>query len=430
MFNRIAMALCLSIWASIAFGAGITITSPHGGEFYLVGQTQFVRLADNTRFKSIRIELSRDAGITWSSLGVIDNTVSVDNRNVLQFPVTGPSAPNCVIRATAIPPGKTGTSTTGAFAILDGLPPTGAVGLAGGDLTGMYPSPTIAANAVTTMKVADLAVTAKKVNSEAASGNFILAADGLGGANWVPALNTIPTNFGAQNIQTTGTVAASSVIGNVMGDLTGNVTGNVNGSAVAFTGQLVGDVIGTQSATVVSTVGGTTAASIASGANLANAGTAANTPNAIVKRDGSGNFSGNATNVTGIVKIINGGTGSATQNFVDVSSNQAAIGGNKTFAGTVTLSGDPTVNLQAATKQYVDSEKSRAQAAEGTLTTNLSNEAIRATAAEGLKVSKAGDTMMGALTLSGDPTLSLHAATKQYVDAETNGTYLRNEKTR
>lgn len=37
------------------------------------------------------------------------------------------------------------------------------------------------------------------------------------------------------------------------------------------------------------------------------------------------------------------------------------------------------------------------------------------------KVSKAGDTMTGALTLSGDPTLALHAATKQYVDLAVGG---------
>ena len=34
------------------------------------------------------------------------------------------------------------------------------------------------------------------------------------------------------------------------------------------------------------------------------------------------------------------------------------------------------------------------------------------------KVSKAGDTMNGLLTLSGNPTANLHAATKQYVDSE------------
>jgi hypothetical protein len=38
-------------------------------------------------------------------------------------------------------------------------------------------------------------------------------------------------------------------------------------------------------------------------------------------------------------------------------------------------------------------------------------------AADALKVAKAGDTMTGALTLNADPTNNLHAATKQYVDA-------------
>src|SRR5690606_30182876 len=78
-------------------------------------------------------------------------------------------------------------------------------------------------------------------------------------------------------------------------------------TSVSFTDPLLGDVTGTQGATVVSTVGGVTAANVASGAILANASTAANTNDAIVRRDGSGNFSasvitadllGNATTAT------------------------------------------------------------------------------------------------------------------------------------
>jgi hypothetical protein len=65
----------------------------------------------------------------------------------------------------------------------------------------------------------------------------------------------------------------------------------------------------------VASVGGQTAGSIASGVQDANAATVANTPGTIVKRDASGNFA----------------------------------------TGTITLGGDPVVNLQAATKQYVDS---------------------------------------------------------------------------
>jgi hypothetical protein len=52
-----------------------------------------------------------------------------------------------------------------------------------------------------------------------------------------------------------------------------------------------------------------------------------------------------AENVTGVVQIANGGTGSSTKNFVDLTTNQT-IAGNKTFSGT--LSGQ-TVN---ATFEY------------------------------------------------------------------------------
>jgi hypothetical protein len=62
-------------------------------------------------------------------------------------------------------------------------------------------------------------------------------------------------------------------------------------TAVTVSGSFSGDVTNTQSATVVSAVGGVSAANVASGVNAANAATAANTPNTIVKRDGSGNFS-------------------------------------------------------------------------------------------------------------------------------------------
>jgi hypothetical protein len=53
-----------------------------------------------------------------------------------------------------------------------------------------------------------------------------------------------------------------------------------------------------------------------------------------------------AGSVTGVVQVSNGGTGSATQNFVDLTSNQTSIGGNKTFTGT--LSGT-NFNVSSAT---------------------------------------------------------------------------------
>jgi hypothetical protein len=52
---------------------------------------------------------------------------------------------------------------------------------------------------------------------------------------------------------------------------------------------------------------------------------------------------GTATNVSGIVAIVNGGTGSATQNFVDLTSNQ-------TIAGTKSFSANATFNTQTIGK--------------------------------------------------------------------------------
>ena len=61
-----------------------------------------------------------------------------------------------------------------------------------------------------------------------------------------------------------------------------------------------------------------------------------------------------------------------------------------TMTGKITLDGDPSSALHAATKQYAD-----------------------------LMLPKAGGTMSGAITLSGAPSANLHAASKQYVDEKT-----------
>lgn len=78
-----------------------------------------------------------------------------------------------------------------------------------------------------------------------------------------------------------------------------------------------------------------------------------------------------------------------------VSSTYMPIAGGA-FTGAVTLKADPTVNLGAATKQYVDNK--------------VSGLSI------GNYMPKAGGTFTGAVTLAGAPTADLHAATKKYVD--------------
>jgi hypothetical protein len=83
---------------------------------------------------------------------------------------------------------------------------------------------------------------------------------------------------------------------------------------------------------------------------------------------------------------------SAIQSLINAKVSKAG----DTMTGFLTLNADPVSNLQAATKQYVDTK----QPALGFTPVN-----------------KAGDTMTGLLTLSGDPTTNLQAATKQYVDS-------------
>jgi hypothetical protein len=86
---------------------------------------------------------------------------------------------------------------------------------------------------------------------------------------------------------------------------------------------------------------------------------------------------------------------SAIQSLINAKASKAG----DTMTGFLTLNADPVSNLQAATKQYVDTK----QPALGFTPVN-----------------KAGDIMTGLLTLSGDPTTNLQAATKQYVDLHTS----------
>jgi hypothetical protein len=88
--------------------------------------------------------------------------------------------------------------------------------------------------------------------------------------------------------------------------------------------------------------------------------------------------------------------------------------GARAMTGPLTLVGPPTVPLHAASKGYVDgldaAQKTYIDNADASLSAGLA-----------LKVAKAGDVMTGPLTLPGFPTVSLHAATKGYVDAAVAG---------
>jgi hypothetical protein len=95
-----------------------------------------------------------------------------------------------------------------------------------------------------------------------------------------------------------------------------------------------------------------------------------------------------------------------------------------TMTGPIVLPGNPTLNLQAAPKQYVDSSIAAGNFLSktgGTMTGKLNLASVGvgfsdASTQTTAGVAKTGDTMSGLLTLSGDPTQPLQAATKQFVE--------------
>ena len=166
-----------------------------------------------------------------------------------------------------------------------------------------------------------------------------------------------------------GVTSFNTRAGNVM--LTPQDVTDALGYQPARMFELMGDVNafmgGSFVLTTVTSVGGVSAYSIGEGATLANQATPLSTASTIVKRDSSGDFSAGTitANLTGNV------IGSASLNVLKT---------GDTMTGALTLSADPTSNLEAATKQYVDSKTSTAtpEATANTLVKRNQNGDIKA----------------------------------------------------
>jgi hypothetical protein len=79
----------------------------------------------------------------------------------------------------------------------------------------------------------------------------------------------------------------------------------------------------------------------------------------------------------------------ATKQYTDSQFAKAVISTGATFSGPVVLAADPLVPAQASTKQYTDT-----------------------------RVFRTGDTLSGPLILASDPVAAAQAATKNYVDVQ------------
>ena len=146
-------ALTTAIHAAQDDSRFIQFKAPLGGEIYVVGQMQKVQLKSS--LKSLKIELSRDGGTTFETLGALDNKRA---HGIFAWPVTAGSSSNAVIRASGSKHGDAITVTSATFSITTSLAAVGA-----------------------------------PVPSGQASTGAVLAADGLGGSLFQSLLSLLPT---------------------------------------------------------------------------------------------------------------------------------------------------------------------------------------------------------------------------------------------
>ena len=138
---------------------------------------------------------------------------------------------------------------------------------------------------------------------------------------------------------------------------------NAGNAATAnnFSGSLAGDVTGTQAATVVSSVGGQTAANVAAGAVAVNAATLNNNPGTIVRRDASGNFFASAITATtfngsgaNLTSLNAANVSSGTLADARLSSNVPLLNANQSFTGSNSFNGGLAANTGAGTLSVIN----------------------------------------------------------------------------
>jgi len=257
---------------------------------------------------------------------------------------------------------------------------------------------------------------ANTIAATAQAGTNILNAANLAPAVQLNGARVIPS-FGAQAISTTGTLN------------TGNATVGTLSAATTTLGATTVSSLSATSGNIAISAPTVAALKISIKNNLVDDTNAA-TKIELLKSDNTQLFKVDNTGAVTGFSFSGIGTGLTALNASNLSSGTVnpallptvgapyVLKAGDTMTGLLTLSGAPTAPLHAATKAYVDAETARAtnaegnlstsisnettraENAEGLLSTSISNEVTRATAAETTKVSKAGDTMSGALTVN------------------------------
>jgi hypothetical protein len=153
------------------------------------------------------------------------------------------------------------------------------------------------------------------------------------------------TAIGNNSLTTNTTGTYLTALGNSadIADGLTNSTAIGNGASVTASNTIQ---LGNGSVTLVNTSGAITSAAGITGRQLTSTVATGTAPLVVTSTTPVANLNigGNAANVTGTVAIANGGTGSTTQNFVDLT-NAQTIAGAKTFTGNTAVSGTNTFTV-------------------------------------------------------------------------------------
>lgn len=245
----VALLAVVALSAGSVFAATkMSFITPSGGEVFIPGETYNVSLSANGNVKSITLELSTDNGVTFTQLGLTDDTVIDRPRRTFVWKIPATQSTSAVLRAT----GQVGASPVTALSSVFSI----------GNITGAGSGP-LGPNSVTNPTIAPGAVDNTKISSTGISSGFVLSANGSGGTIWS---------------QMSALIQAGSITTVMLAPGT---------TATNFSGNLVGDVTGTQGATAIaaSTVTGKALTGFSSGAGAINASDSLLT--AINKLDGN-----------------------------------------------------------------------------------------------------------------------------------------------
>ena len=194
----------------------------------------------------------------------------------------------------------------------------------------------------------------------AAAGPWIRATDMDIGSEAVSAFVFVTsgsTNASTGWVQTTPAPITIGVTGLAFSQFSGAGTYTADGQGIILSGnqfqlQLNGTTLSKSALGLKVATGGITNNEISASAAIARSKIASGSANQVVINDGSGNLSSVA-----VLPISNGGTGSATQNFVDLSTTQS-VSGDKDFFGNLTFDGNLIINRSLTFTPSIDSSLS------------------------------------------------------------------------